>query len=319
MGFLEAIGVELPVVQAGMGGGLSRHELAAAVSEAGGLGTIAVNGAAAIRRELAAARSLTGRPLAVNLLLPFARRDWFAAAAEADVVVTFWGRPRRRVAGTWMHQCGSLEEAQAAFAAGADGAILQGVEAGGHVRGTTAALDLLQRGRAALPADFPLLLAGGIAESADVSQALEAGAVAAVAGTRFLLCEESRAHPEYRRRLLAAQETILTELFGAGWPAPHRVIANPATDRWLAKDPRGPRLNRLLNRLTGPGARYMPESLQARIARAQRPDSRLLSPLGPADDGPLNLLDAGPLYAGETVTRITDVKPAAELTRALAP
>ena len=64
-----------------MGGGLSRHELAAAVSAAGGLGTIAVNGARAIEQELAAARALTDRPIAVNLLLPFARRSWFAAAA----------------------------------------------------------------------------------------------------------------------------------------------------------------------------------------------------------------------------------------------
>jgi nitronate monooxygenase len=83
--------------------------------------------------------------------------------------------------------------------------------------------------RAALPAAYPLLFAGGVAERADVRTALEAGAVAAVAGTRFLLSEESRAHPEYRRRLLGAEETILTELFGAGWPAPHRVIANAAT------------------------------------------------------------------------------------------
>jgi len=122
-----------------MGGGISRHELAAAVSEAGGLGTIAVSGAGAIRRELAAARALTGRPLAVNVLLPFARRDWFEAAAEADVVVTFWGEPRRRTGGVWLHQCGSVEEARRAQAAGADGVIVQGVEAGGHVRGTTCA------------------------------------------------------------------------------------------------------------------------------------------------------------------------------------
>src|SRR4051794_14010842 len=94
-----------------MGGGLSRHELAAAVSEAGGLGTIAVNGADAIERELTAARRLTGRPLAVNLLLPFARRDWFEAASAADVVVTFWGSPRRRTGGTWLHQCGSVAAA----------------------------------------------------------------------------------------------------------------------------------------------------------------------------------------------------------------
>jgi NAD(P)H-dependent flavin oxidoreductase YrpB (nitropropane dioxygenase family) len=316
---LQRIGVEVPVVQAGMGGGLSRHELAAAVSEAGGLGTIAVNGADAIRRELAAARQLTGKPLAVNVLLPFARRDWFAAAGAADAVVTFWGRPRRRTEGVWMHQCGSVAEARAARAAGADAVIVQGVEAGGHVRGRTPALELLAQVRAALPAEYPLLLAGGIAERADVQQALDAGAVAAVAGTRFLLSEEGRAHHEYRRRLLDAEETILTELFGAAWPATHRVIANAATERWLTGDRRGPRLNRLLNRLMSPGARYTPAGLQVRLARAQRPGSRLLTPLGPTDDGPPNLLDAGPLYAGETVARIGDVRPAAALVRALTP
>jgi NAD(P)H-dependent flavin oxidoreductase YrpB (nitropropane dioxygenase family) len=316
---LERIGVEVPVVQAGMGGGLSRRELAAAVSEAGGLGTIAVNGAEAIERELAAARALTARSIAVNVLLPFARRSWFEAAASADVVVTFWGAPQRRTPGIWMHQCGSVAEARAANAAGADAVIVQGVEAGGHVRGDAPALDLLERVRTALPRDYPLLLAGGIVDRDDVSRVLEAGATAAVAGTRFLLSEESRAHPEYRRRLLAAEETILTELFGAGWPAPHRVIANAATDRWLDGDPRGPVLSRALNRLSAPGARYMPASIQARIARSRQPTSRLLSPQGPTDDGPSNLLEAGPLYAGETVARITDIRPAAEIVAALTP
>jgi nitronate monooxygenase len=316
---IERLGLGAPVVQAGMGGGLSRHELAAAVSEAGGLGTIAVNGADSIRRELARARQLTERPLAVNLLLPFARRDWFAAAAEADVVVTFWGTPRRRTPGCWIHQCGSVTEARAAQAAGADAAILQGVESGGHVRGSLPALELLERARAALPAGYPLLLAGGIATREDVARALDAGAGAAVAGTRFLLAAESRAHPGYRQRLLAARETILTELFGAGWPAPHRVVANAATDRWLGDDPRGPLLSRALNRLSAPGARHMPPALQQRIAKAQRPTSRLLSPQGPTDDGPATLLDAGPLYAGETVARIDSVRPAAELVRALTP
>jgi NAD(P)H-dependent flavin oxidoreductase YrpB (nitropropane dioxygenase family) len=302
-----------------MGGGLSRHELAAAVSEAGGLGTIAVNGGAQIERELAAARALTGKPLAVNLLLPFARRDWFAAAEAADVVVTFWGAPKRRTPGVWIHQCGSVAEARAAQAAGADAVIVQGVEAGGHVRGSVPGLDLLDQVKAALPSAYPLLLAGGVAERADVERALGAGAVAAVAGTRFLLSEESRAHSEYRRRLLSAEQTILTELFGAGWPAPHRVIANAATERWLGGDPRGPALNRALNRLTAPTARYMPASVQARLVRAQRPGSRVLSPQGPIDDGPAGLLDSGPLYAGETVARIDDVRPAAAIVRDLSP
>jgi len=331
---LERLGVQLPVVQAGMGGGLSRHELAAAVSEAGGLGTIAVNGAAAIRRELAAARALTVRPLAVNVLLPFARRGWFEAAAAADVVVTFWGKPRRRTAGVWLHQVGSVAEAREARAAGADGVVIQGVEAGGHVRGTTPALELLERARGPLPPDYPLLLAGGIAEPADVRIALEAGATAAVAGTRFLLSDESRAHALYKERLLATDETLLTDLFGAAWPAPHRVVPNAATERWLGRrssfvDPRAtkderrgvlraPSANRALNRLLAPGARYTPQSLQLRMMRAQRPGSRLLTPAGPTDDGPATLVEAGALYAGETVARIEAVRPAADLVRELA-
>ncbi|HEY5708058.1 MAG TPA: nitronate monooxygenase [Solirubrobacterales bacterium] len=319
MNVLERLGVAAPVVQAGMGGGLSRHELAAAVSEAGGLGTIAVNGAQAIERELGRARALTGRPIAINVLLPFARRDWFAAAEKADVVVTFWGTPKRRTAGVWFHQCGSVAESLAAHAAGADAVIVQGVEAGGHVRGRTPALDLLAKVQAALPRDYPLLLAGGIAGRDDVRGALEAGATGAVAGTRFLLSEESRAHPEYRQRLLAAGDTILTELFGFGWPAPHRVVANAATDRGLKGDLRGPALNRALNRLTAPIARYTPVQVQTRLVSAQRPGSRLLSPQGPTDDGPTSLLDAGPLYAGETVARIADVRPAAKIVSDLTP
>ena len=302
-----------------MGGGISDHRLASAVSEAGGLGTIAVPGAEAITAEIASARRLTGRPIAVNLLLPFARRSWFAAASEADIVVTFWGSPRRRTQRTWLHQAGSVAEAVAAHAAGADGVIVQGMEAGGHVRGTTPALELLELVRARLPDDYPLLLAGGIAEAEDVREALEAGACAAVAGTRFLLSEESRAHPAYRQRLIGADETLLTDLFGAGWPAPHRVVPNAATKHWLGADGVTPLLNRGLNRALGAGARYVPLGIQGRLAAAQRPGSRLLGPMPPTASGPQNLLDAGPLYAGETVRRIGEVRPAAELVRALTP
>jgi len=316
---LDRLGLDKPIVQAGMGGGLSRHELAVAVAEAGGLGTIAVAGAEAIERELAAARALTDRPIAVNVLLPFARRSWFEAAAAADVVVTFWGRPKRRTGGAWIHQCGSVGEARAAHAAGADAVIVQGVEAGGHVRGSLPALELLERVRAALPPDYPLLLAGGIAERGDVQQVLEAGASAAVAGTRFLLSGESRAHPEYKQRLLGADETLLTELFGLSWPAPHRVIPNAATEQQLRGDGEVPTLNRVLNRAFAPGARFTPASAQRRLIFAQRPSSRMLTPQGPTDDGPETLLDAGPLYAGQTVTRISHVRSAGQIVADLTP
>jgi nitronate monooxygenase len=308
MSLRERLGLEHPVVAAGMGGGLSRARLTVAVAEAGGLGQIGFMAPPMVRKELAAHRERSSLPVAVNLLLPFARGAHWAIAAEADAVVTFCGEPRRRTGGVWVHQCGSVAEAQAAAHAGADGVIVQGVEAGGHVRGTTPALDLLALARAALPRGFPLWLAGGVAERADAEAALAAGADAVVAGTRFLLSEESDAHPEYKRRLLEATDTVLTELFGTGWPAPHRVVANAATERWLDDDERGPRWLRTLQRASAPVLSRLP------------PDAGppLLSPVPPAAGGPASLVERGPLYAGETVARIAELRPAGELVRTLA-
>ena len=318
-GLLERLGVERPVIQAGMGGGLAGAGLAAAVSEAGGLGTIGMAEPAALRAELSAARERTRRPVAVNVLLPFARRAHFTAAGEADAVVTFWGEPRRRTPGIWLHQCGSVEEALGARAAGADGVIAQGVEAGGHVRGTTPARALLEQVRAALPDGYPVLLAGGIADADDVAAALAAGADAAVLGTRFLMTEESGARAAYKQRLMESRETVLTELFGVGWPGPHRVLWNEAAERWLRGDPRGPAWVRTVNRLTAPALRRVPIALQLRLAERQSAGLPFLSPLPPAAGAPKGLLDSGPLYAGETVARIHDVRPAGELVRELSP
>jgi nitronate monooxygenase len=215
---MEGIGVEPPIVQAGMGGGLAGAELADVVSAAGGLGTIGILGPDDLRREIAAARERTDGPVSVNLLLPLPRRPHFEAAAEADVVVTFWAKPRRRIGKVWIHQIGSVPEALAARDSGAD-------------------------------------------------------AEAVVCGTRFLMSEESGAHLAYKARLSGAKETVLTELFGLGWPAPHRVVPNAATERWLRNGRRGPE----------------------------------------------SLVDAGPLYAGECIERIDDVRLAAALVRELAP
>jgi NAD(P)H-dependent flavin oxidoreductase YrpB (nitropropane dioxygenase family) len=313
---LDLHSLAAPVVQAGMGS-VARHELAAAVSEAGGLGTIG-GVRAPIAAEIAAARRLTGRPIAVNLLLPFIRPGDAEAAAAADAIVTFWGPPRRLAANTWIHQCGSVEEAKAAAAAGADAVIVQCVEAGGHVRGSTPMLELLERVRAAV--NIPVLAAGGIIDAEGVRAALDAGALAAVVGTRFLLSDESHAHPDYKQRCLDASETILTELFGLGWPdAPHRVIPNGATRRWLRGDPRGPRWIRAANRLIAPLASRIPTAVQDRAITTQRPSQPFLGPQPPTDDGPANLVDSGPLYAGMNVALITDIRPAAELVGTLTP
>ncbi len=298
-------------------GAVARHELAAAVSEAGGLGTIG-GARGRIAAELAAARRLTSRPIAVNLVLPLLRPGDVQAATDADVIVTFWGAPRRLAGGTWLHQCGSVQEARAAEAAGADAVIAQGVEAGGHVRGTTPLLDLIESVRAVVK--VPVLAAGGIVDQEGVRQALDAGAVAAVMGTRLLLSEESRAHPDYKLRCLQADRTLLTELFGLGWAeAPHRVVPNAATRRWLGSDPRGPGWIRLANRLASPIVMRVPERLQDRGLAIQRPALPFLGPAMALDDGPASLVDSGPLYAGAGVTRISDIRPAAQIVNDLTP
>jgi NAD(P)H-dependent flavin oxidoreductase YrpB (nitropropane dioxygenase family) len=309
--------LEVPVIQAGMGS-VARHELAAAVSEAGGLGTIG-GVRTPIAQEIGAARRLTGRPVAVNLLLPFVRPGDVREAGAADAIVTFWGKPRRLARSLWIHQCGSVDEARAAAAAGADAVIAQGVEAGGHVRGTVPAFELLEQVRAAVA--VPVLLAGGIVDRDGVRAALDAGAVAAVLGTRFLVSEESRAHPEYKRRCLEARSTLLTELFGLGWPgATHRVIPNAATERWLGSgSPRGPGWLRTVNRVTAPLVARVPQAMQDRALASQRAYLPFLSPEPPTVDGPAGLLDAGPLYAGARVDRIADIQPAARLVAGLTP
>jgi nitronate monooxygenase len=262
--------------------------------------------------------ALSDRPLAVNLLLPFARRGHFEAASEADVVVTFWGTPKRRTSKIWIHQCGSVEEALAAREAGADAVIAQGVEAGGHVRGTEPAMELLARMRKALPDGYSILSAGDIADASDVATRLDAGAEAVVCGTRFLMTEESGAHSVYKTRLIEAKETVLTELFGMGWPAPHRVLPNEATVRWLRRDPRGPGWLRAFHKATAPVLSRVPVPMQFRLAATQTPNRPMFGPAAATVDGPPNLIEAGPLYAGECVNRISDIRPAGELVRELA-
>ncbi|EHN11626.1 2-nitropropane dioxygenase NPD [Patulibacter medicamentivorans] len=324
----ERIGLEHPVVQAGMGGGLSTAPLAAAVSAAGGLGTVGIMPPRAFSAELRAARALAaGRPVAANLLLPFLRRAHVRACVESGVtVVVLHGGFAPRVVATLraagivvLQQVGTATEARRALADGVDGLIVQGLEAGGH---TYAALPLraaLRAVRDEVPDRTPVLAAGGIVDGADVARVLAEGADAAVVGTRFLATEESRAHPGYKRALIDGSRTVDTLLFGFGWPMRHRVLVNAATDRWCRRDPRGPRAVRLLSAASGPLGRVLPLTVMELAARVQHPTIPVLTPGPPvAGGGPDRILRATALYAGQGVGRIGDVRPAAEVVRALA-
>ena len=318
---LARLGIERPVLQAGMGGGLATSALAVAVSDTGGLGTIGILPPDALRAEIAAARIQTSKPLAVNLIVPLARRAHWEVAGEADVVVTHWEpSPKRRTAKTWIHTVGSADEAVAAVAAGADAVIAQGVEAGGHTRGTVSALETLDQVLRAVGSQVPVIIAGGIATAADVRAALEAGAAAAVAGTAFLATEESGAHPGYKQRLVESDETVLTELFGMGWPhAPHRVMPNAATRRWLTDDPLGPTGVRRLHAALGAAGKVTPMAVQLRLARRAAAGALDLSPAAPIDGVSPATVDTHPLYAGETVARITRIRSAATVLDDLTP
>jgi nitronate monooxygenase len=167
--------LDVPVGQAGMGGGLAGATLAAAVAEAGGLGTIGIATPRQLRTSIDVVRERApGRAVAVNLLMPFVRRHHVAVCVEAqvDVVALAFGEKRRLVehlrdAGIFVFvMVGTPAQARAAVAWDADGLIAQGREAGGHLVGTMPALDFLPHAVAAA-GKRPVFLAGGIATGAD--------------------------------------------------------------------------------------------------------------------------------------------------------
>jgi NAD(P)H-dependent flavin oxidoreductase YrpB (nitropropane dioxygenase family) len=325
MSFLDQLGLEHPIVQAGMGGGIATGALAGEVSAAGGLGTVGMLPADQLRQELGRARDSAGRaPVAANLLVPFATRDHVRACLDggARLVVLHAGFKRGLVeelrAGGAMvlPTVGTPEETRRVLAEGADGVVLQGVDAGGHLVGIEPALQALPAVLDA-GAGAPVLLAGGIADHDDVRGALDAGAAAVVAGTRFLLTHESAAHPEYKHRVLGAKRTIQTQLFGLGWPMRHRVVPNAATERWCRGSSLGPRALLALYRVSPPLGR-LPMSLTRRTAEAQHPAVPLFSPAPPLAGMPDRIIDASALYAGETALRIDELVSAVDATRLLA-
>ena len=325
MSLREKLNLEHPVVQAGMGGGIADGLLAGTVSAAGGLGTVGILPPAQMRRELDRAREIAdGRAVAANLLVPFATADHVdACAGRADAVVLHGGLDRGLVEQIKRRDIpvlctvGTEEEARRALTDGADGLVVQGVEAGGHLVGVEPAVKALGRVRD-VSNGAPVLLAGGVADHADVRHALDAGADAVVAGTRFLLSEECPAHPEYKRRVLEAERTVETQLFGIGWPMRHRVVPNAALKRWGGGDELGLRPVRALQSLSAPLGSRLPQSLAARMIHLQRPWLPLFGPSAPLEGMPARTVDAGPLYAGETALRIDSVVPAAEAVKLLA-
>jgi nitronate monooxygenase len=323
----ERLGIEHAVVQAALGGGLSRAELASAVSAAGALGTIGLTAPEAYRREIQRTRELSGRkPFAANLLFPVMGRAHVEAclAERVPVVSLFFGFDARVVqalksAGTVvLHQIGTREQARRALADGADGLIVQGANAGGHVLGTEP-LDRIVPEIVALAGDKLVIAAGGIHDrkSAMVARGLGAGGVSV--GTRFLLTHESHAHDAYKARLLEARSSFVTLLFGMGWHALHRVVPNRATERWCANDPLGPRWVRAVNRTTEIVGRWLPPRASRAAVERQRVERPFFTPTPLTRGMDERLVEVTPLYAGKCVTSIDRLESAASIVRDISP
>jgi nitronate monooxygenase len=231
--FTDLVGCVLPLQLAGMGGIGTDVALPAAVSRAGGLGMLGAAGVPPARLSGLLDQLSGAGPFGVNFLVPFLDRQAVELAAHGSRVVEFfYGDPDRSLvelahAGgalcSW--QVGSRAEALAAVECGCDLVVVQGIEAGGHVRGTQPLAQVLAETVAAVT--VPVLAAGGIGTARDVSAALAAGASGVRVGTRFLAAHESIAHPQYVEALVAAgsADTVVTEAFDYGWPdAPHRVL-----------------------------------------------------------------------------------------------
>jgi nitronate monooxygenase len=312
--FCERLGIQLPIIQAPVGN-ISTPELAAAVSNAGGLGMIGASGMPLDRIEerLRATAELTGRPFGANVILAISPPEAVDAVLDAGVKILslFWGDPapfadRAHQAGALLlSTVGTAREAREAVAAGVDIVVAQGWEAGGHVRGTVSTLALVPRVVDEVD-PVPVIAAGGIADGRGVAAVLALGAAAAWIGTRFVCAEESAAHPVYRQLLAAAAETdtVYSPVFDQGWPnASHRTLRNSTVRVWQdAGEP-------------APGARPGEDDVVARthdgtgIRRYATPPPSVAVTAGEPE--------AMALYAGQGVGLITRQEPAADIVRRL--
>jgi len=238
----DRLGIEYPIVLAGMGG-VSMHRLVAAVSNAGGLGVLgaATLDAAGLREEIRAIRELTDRPFAVDLLAPIPDmiRPQMQVVFEEQVKIfvaglavpqEFIGEMRKRGM-TVIVMVGKVRHALKAEREGADIVAAQGTEAGGH-RGVVGGMALIPQVVDAVK--LPVLAAGGIADGRGLVAALALGAQGVVVGTRFVATPEAQASRGYRQAILASGEsdTVRTRCY-TGKPA--RTIRNRYAESWESK------------------------------------------------------------------------------------
>lgn len=301
----DLLGIDHPIIQAGMGGPYTNAELVSAVSAAGGLGILGClyREADEVIRHIREIPGRTDRPFGANFVFENLDEAAFRACLDERVPVFsfFRGDPATDLAPavTRVHDIGSLvihqvttvDEAARAIDAGVDVVVAQGAEAGGHhgfVPLTSIVSDVV-----ALAGRVPVVAAGGIVDGRGLAAALSLGASGVLMGTRFLATVEASTTPTHRRAILEAgpDGTVSSTLFdlirtGTPWPGTSvRGLRNRISERWLGREAE----------LTGDTQ----EEVRARFVEAFD-----------ADDP-----EERTLLGGMGSSRIDDVPPAGEIVR----
>ena len=282
----EALGVELPIVQAPMGW-IARAQLASAVSNAGGMGIIETSSGEldAVREEIRKMRDLTDRPFGVNIAQLFVRDPSivdFVVAQGVRFVTTSAGDPTRytkalKSAGlTVYHVVPSLRAALKAIEAGVDGLVVEGGEGGGFKNPRDVATMVL------LPlvcskVDVPVIAAGGIADGCSMAAAFALGAEGVQMGTRMVSAAESPVHEHFKQAICAAQETDTV----------------------------------FLNRFHRPGLRALRTGFSERLEREEKVELSVLGRVQGLYFG--GDMEASIALSGQVAGRIESVKPVAQI------
>ena len=312
--FTQLLGINHPIVSAPMGRA-APPELAAAVTNAGGLGGLGLSWDTPQRIDtlIRAVQRLTNDgPVVANFVLEWDQHERMEAAlsAGARIISFHWGDiapyvHRAKAAGALViHTVGTPEEARRAIDLGVDVLVAQGNEAGGHVWSQLSTMVLVPL-VADVAGEVPVLAAGGIADGRGLAAALMLGASGAWLGTRFLATTEAAYHSDYKRCLVeaTASDAVENSLFDGGWPnAPSRVLRNRTVERWEAAGRPRPGLR--------PG-----EGDQIGLTPDGNPIQRYaISSLLTGGEGNI---DDFVVYAGQSVGLVNDIRPASEIVEAL--
>ena len=276
------LGVEYPVVQAPMTY-IARAELAAAVSEAGGLGmieTLTPEG----RADLQRVRELTDRPVAANLMIQGWKRDpsivdMLAAAGVRHVFTSagdpaLFTKPLHDAGMTVVHVVGSLRAALKAVDAGVDALVVEGVEGGGF-KSALGASTMVLLPLVASHVDLPIIAAGGMCDAQSAAAALVLGAEGVQMGTRMLASRESLVHANFKNAIVEANDAGTVLLDVPGNPT-MRVLRTGLAARVAEHDPDA----KLLGKIT---ELYFDGDMEASVANTGQVSSRIADLLPVAD------------------------------------